>query len=74
MTRNQKVDRQPRNWVKMPPSTGARAGANCTLAWTAVMYPPLSALVVRSATTALPMATVALLPVLCSARSTRRAA
>jgi hypothetical protein len=37
MVRNQNVDRQPRNWVRMPPRTGAKAGANMALACTAVM-------------------------------------
>lgn len=74
MTRNQNTDLHPRYCVRMPPSTGATAGANWILACTAEMYPPLSALVVKSPTTAFPMATVALLPVLCIARSTMSAA
>lgn len=58
----------------MPPNTGARAGANMILACTAVMKPPRSAAVVKSATTAEPMATVAEEPVLCMARKTISAA
>lgn len=74
MTKNQNVLLQPRYCVNMPPNTGANAGANIILACTAVMKPPRSAAVVKSATTAEPIATVAELPVLCMARKTMRAA
>ena len=74
MTRNQKTLRQQRNLANRPPITGPSAGATITPAAVGPIYFPSSAVVVISALTTYPNATVPLLPALWIQRRTNSAA
>src|ERR1700760_1827546 len=62
MVRNQKIDRHPKNFARMPPMVGPKAGASMIPAATGPRYVPLPAGVQTSAMTPKPSATVPLLP------------
>lgn len=74
MTRNQKMDRQPRESAKTPPIVGPKAGPTRIPAVAYPMYFPLSADVAMSATTAIDRAMAALHPAAWTQRSTSKAA
>lgn len=74
ITKNQNIQRQERNCVNRPPSTGAIAGAIMGPDVAQPIHMPRSALVAMSATTPEPSAIVLAEPVDCRHRRTRRAA